>query len=294
MRPASNALRWAAFAVAALILLASLPRPSEGCTLWAATGKPVGFRGTVIAKNRDNSKGSATELRFVRREKGFAFAGLFDPEADGYVVAGINEKGLVVVNASATSLPAEKRNVAKEDLTERILVSFASVNAVVRERTMFAESHPAFYMVADAGKTAVIEVAPGGRVSVKSTRSGTLTHTNHYVSRALRGVNERPAKGSRKRLSRINHLLSRSHRPLSLEKFIALSRDGSDGHDDAIFVPCSGERNVCTLSTWVASLPKDGNPEIYLAIVKPDYTEAAERLRIDGKFWERVLPVPLP
>lgn len=133
-------------------LFAICPPPSGACTLFTAKGSMVGDRGVLIAKNRDNSKNLVTELRFVAPEKGFRFLGLFDPEADGYVVSGINEKGLTVVNASATSLPDEKRNVATEDLTDRILTTFSSVDGVLHEEAMFAASHPAFYILADTAK----------------------------------------------------------------------------------------------------------------------------------------------
>jgi isopenicillin-N N-acyltransferase like protein len=280
--------------LALLALLAFTAGPSSGCTLWAATGVNVSGNGTLVGKNRDNSKELTTVLKVVSREGGFPFIGLFDPEALGYVIAGINEKGLTVVNASAGSLPDEKRNVAKEDLTDRLLTFFSGVDGVVREEAMFAGSHPAFYMIADTEKVALIEVAPGGKTSIKVIRNGILTHTNHYTDDALLASNERPAANSRKRLKRINRLLAGSPPPLSLERFISLSEDRSDSRNDSIFRACSPETKVCTLATWVVSLPKGGFPELYLKIVKSDYTEEVKRLKLDDGFWARAPVKPDP
>jgi isopenicillin-N N-acyltransferase like protein len=274
-----------ALVLTAAALVAFTPLSSEGCTLWAATGAKVGGKGTLIAKNRDNSKDLTSELKVVSREKGFSFVGLFDPEALGYVIAGINEKGLTVVNASAGSLPDEKRNVATEDLTERLLTSFSGVDGVVREEAMFAGSHPAFYMVADAKKVALIEIAPGGKTSIKVTGNGVFTHTNHYTDSALTTANERPAANSRKRLDRINRLLADSPSPFDLDRFILLSEDRSGGASDRILRVCGPAQKVCTLATWVVSVPKVGFPELYLKIVKPDYTEEVLKLKLDDRFW---------
>ncbi len=266
-------------------LFAICPPPSGACTLFTAKGSMVGDRGVLIAKNRDNSKNLVTELRFVAPEKGFRFLGLFDPEADGYVVSGINEKGLTVVNASATSLPDEKRNVATEDLTDRILTTFSSVDGVLHEEAMFAASHPAFYILADTAKIAVVEVAPGGKISLRSTADGILTHTNHYLDRKFSGSNERPTPGSRKRLDRINGLLAGSRLPLGFEQFILLTEDKSGTGNDSIRQACGDSKKVCTLATWVAFLPREGFPELYVKIVKPGHTDEIRRFTLDAPFW---------
>jgi hypothetical protein len=269
-----------------LAFLVILPMPTaRACTLWGATGAKVIEKGTLIAKNRDNTRNLTTELRFVSRKQGFRFMGLFDPEKDGYVVSGINEKGLTVVNASAASLSEEKRNVAKEDLTDRILTSFESVDGILAEKALFVNSYPAFYMVADAGKMALIEVAPAGKVSVKVTDEGILTHTNHYVDENLSGANERGASGSRKRLDRINHMLGGRTSAFTMEQFIALSEDGKGIQNDAIRQTCGTGRKVCTLASWVAFLPKQGSPLIYVKIERPDGTFAMQRFMLDPRFW---------
>ena len=271
--------------ILALASLFALPWPVHGCTLFAACGGPVGEKGTLLAKNRDNTKGLVTELRFVDGGKGIPFVGLFDPEADGFVVAGINAKGLCVVNASAASLSKEKREVATEDLTERILRSFASAEGVAQEVAMFAGSHPAFYMAADARQIVLIEVAPGGKTSVRATENGVLTHTNHYVDKKLLSANERPTSGSARRLARINLLMDSAKPPLDLDRFILFSEDKGGALSDGVKQECSPSRKVCTLASWAIFLPKNGFPELYVKIEKADNKEEVKRLTLDSAFW---------
>ncbi len=258
---------------------------AEACTLWAATGSTVKDKGTLVAKNRDNNEGLITELRFITREKGFRFVGLFDIEADGYVVSGINEKGLSVINATAASVPDKKRNVAKEDLTERLLISFDSVDSLLKEEAMFENSHPAFYIVADTDRMALVEVAPGNKASIKISRDGIFTHTNHYLEEKLFSFNEHKTPNSRKRLDRIDHLMSSSPLPLTLEKFIAVSEDSGNNRDDSILKICDKPKKVCTLASWVIYIPKKGSPDLYVKLPGSKEPEKIYRFILDDKFW---------
>jgi len=264
----------------------------EACTLWAATGPIVKDNGTLIAKNRDNTQDLITELKFISREKGFRFVGLFDIEADGYVVSGINEKGLAVINASAESVPDEKRNVAKEDLTERLLISFDSVDSLIKEEAVFAASHPAFYIIADTGKMALVEIAPDSKVSIRISEKGIFTHTNHYTDDKLLAANEHMTPNSRKRLDRIDHLMSTSPLPLTPEQFIAVSEDSGNNSSDSILKICAISKKVCTLASWVVYMPKKGYPELYVRLLRPEQPYAVYRFILNEQFWtERFKPM---
>jgi isopenicillin-N N-acyltransferase like protein len=261
------------------------PGLAEACTIWAATGTSVKDRGTLVAKNRDNTQNLITELRFIAREKGFRFVGLFDIEADGYVVSGINEKGLSVINATAASVPDKKRNVAKEDLTERLLVTFDSVDTLLKEEEIFADSHPAFYIIADTGKMALVEVAPGSKVSIKISGDGIFTHTNHYIDEKLFSANEQKTSNSYKRLDRIDYLMSKSPLPFTLEKFIAVSEDNGNSLSDSILKVCGKVKKVCTLASWVIYMPKKGSPDLYVKLMRSKQPEKIYRFILDDKFW---------
>ncbi|MCX5813538.1 MAG: carcinine hydrolase/isopenicillin-N N-acyltransferase family protein [Proteobacteria bacterium] len=276
-----------------LVIAAAIPGPVEACTLWVATGPIVKDNGTLIAKNRDN-KQIITELKFITREKGFRFIGLFDIEAYGYVVSGINEKGLAVINASAVSVPEEKRNVAKEDLTERLLTYFDSVDSLIKEEAMFAASHPAFYIIADADKVALVEVAPGNKISMKASRDGIFTHTNHYTEEKLLSDNELATPDSRRRLDRVDYLMSTSPLPLTIEQFIAVSEDRGNSPNDSILKVCDKSKKVCTLASWVVYVPKKGFPDLYVKIMRPEQPDTIYRFILDERFWTERFKVKLP
>ena len=272
------------FCITALFCLA-FSSSARACTIWAATGEQVKDKGSIVAKNRDNLSSLYTALRFVSPEKGFSFFGIFDIEADGYVTAGINEKGLVVVNASANSVPRKKRHVATEDLTERLLTSFDSVNAVLSVKEFFQNSHPAIYIIGDASKIASVEVAPGGKTSVAIKENGILAFTNHYTDTDLLGANERSSRSSFARLKRINYLIGRHTSPFTLDDFIAFSNDRNGGSEGALWTARTLTGKIRTLASWIVYLPANGFPELYVKLANPDEPENTQRITLDSAFW---------
>jgi isopenicillin-N N-acyltransferase like protein len=244
-----------------------------GCTVWGATGQRANIKGTIIAKNRDNSPNLSTHPRLLFPLNGFKVFGLYDAEADGYIVGGINEKGLAVLNASANSVPREKRRVATEDTTERILTTFDSVNAVLSHRDIFIKSHPALYMIADPSKVAMVEVAPGGKIAIKDIESGVLAFTNHYTDANLTWANEYRSVNSEARLKRINNYLASSEKPFAVNDFVIISEDRAGGSDYALWRTGSTSGKVRTLASFIVSIPVSGLPEIYMKISNPDESD---------------------
>jgi len=260
---------------------------SRACTIFAATGDMVKNRGSIIAKNRDNLSYLYTALKFVRPENGLAFVGIFDVRADGYVTAGINEKGLTIVNASAVTVPIKKRHVATEDLTERLLTSFDSVRAVLFQRDLFQKSHPALYIMGDATQIASVEVAPQGKVAfVVRENRGRLALTNHYTHRELRDANERLSKGSVLRLRRVNYLMKSHGAPFTIDDFIAFSNDTNAGRQGALWREAHGYETTRTLAGWVVYVPTEGFPELYVKLVNSGESSSLKRMTLDGSFWE--------
>ena len=259
----------------------------RACTIWAATGEQVKGKGSLIAKNRDNLSHLYTVLKTVFPEKGFPFYGLFDIEADGYVTAGINEQGLVVVNTAANSVPRNKRLVATEDLTQRLLTSFGSVNAVLSEKDLFQKSHPAIYIIGDASKIASIEVAPGGKISVTVQEKGTLVFTNHYTNPELAGANEQSSASSSMRLKRIQHLMTRQTSPFTLDDFIAFSNDRNGGSEGALWRAPGASDTIRTLASWIIYMPPDGPPVLYVKLANPDEPERTYTITLDSAFWKQ-------
>jgi isopenicillin-N N-acyltransferase like protein len=272
-----------------LVLLAvslfCVPDQAKGCTLWAVAGSSVKDRGTLMAKNRDNTSNLRTRLQYREPGRGFRFVALFDLEEGGYVVSGINEMGLAVTNAAAGSVPRKKRDVAKGDLTEAILTGYGSVDSVLADSGAFEASHPAFYMLADAAKMALIEIAPGGRVFKTVREKGSLTHTNHYIHREFLKANEQTSKSSEARLRRINHLLKKRRSPLAIDDFIAMSDDRHGSPHNSIWRTGTPDRKVRTLGTFIVSIPRAGSPELFVRTVNEGDEKEVYRLTLDSSFW---------
>ena len=271
-----------------LFILTSAPA-LDACTLWAAAGEQVAHGGCLIAKNRDwmPEKG---EVRLVSSSKGHRFLGLF-PIRDGKsrgCVAGINERGLVVVTASAGSIPRAERIKGGSGLMRKLLTDFSTVEEVLANGSLFSRTHPSMYLVADRNRTAWIEVAPEGKFSARSTGSGMLAHTNHYLDETLIDANRKIGKSSRTRLERISELLERRKAPLTLENFIAFSQDRRDGPDDSLWRTGGKPEGQRTLASWIVSLPPAAPPDIYVRLANPNEPERTIQITLDGPFWKRM------
>jgi hypothetical protein len=257
------------------------------CTIWAATGDQVKGKGSLIAKNRDNLSRLYTAPKTVFPEKGYSFYGLFDTEADGYVTAGINEQGLVVVNTAANSVPRNKRLVATEDLTRRLLTSFGSVDAVLLEKDLFQKSYPAIYIIGDTSKIASIEVAPGGKVSVTVREKGTLVFTNHYTNPELAVANEQSSTSSLMRLKRIQFLVARQTSSFTLDDFVTFSNDRNGGSEGALWRTAGTPDTIRTLASWIVYIPPEGSPLLYVRLSNPNEPEQTHTVVLDSAFWKQ-------
>ncbi len=259
---------------------------SRACTLWAAAGEKVRGQGTILAKNRDY-KPEKSELRLIIPDKGFKYLGIFPVEGSGFqgLVAGVNEKGLAIVSATAGSISKTKRNKGTKGLNERILASFESVDSVTADTAMLKKSHPVFYMVADKNKAAVIEVATDGKTAVKTVENGILFHTNHYLDELLTNANEKIGTSSLKRLDRIGYLLKNHSEQFSMEDFILFGSDTAEGPDNSIWRTGGSPKKERTLATWIVLIPKQGNPELYIKFANPGQPEFELDMKLDTSFW---------
>jgi isopenicillin-N N-acyltransferase like protein len=270
----------------ALLFLLAPVTYLTACTLWGATGARTKDGGTLIAKNRDKEPSQHGELRTVVR-KGHRFLGLYytDVEKRRSIAGGINDSGLCLLGASAGSVPREERNKGGRGLSEHILTSFDSVDAVLKNQKMFAGTHPVFYIIGDRSKIATVEVAPGGKFRVRSTDNGILCHTNHYLDEKLLRANDKIGTSSLARLKRIQELMTTHASPFTLEDFITFSEDRHDGPDRSIWRTGSTPDKERTLATWIASIPKNGSPALYVKLANTGEPERTYNLKLDSSFW---------
>jgi hypothetical protein len=267
--------------IVALFWLLS-PQPSEACTLWGAVGASVQRGGALIAKNRDWVPDHFQELAVLRPATGFQSLVLraVGGEEPG-VKAGVNEKGLVVVSATASQVPRAERDKAgqRKGLMSHLLATCAGVDEVLKNITLFYR--PAFYLIADRRELAAIEVAPDGQRSVTRRDSGTLSHTNHYCAIDSQTIRQKPGPSSRARLARIDELLKTHPQPYSIDDFIRFSADQNAGPDDSIWRTGSDPTNRRTLSTWIVALPLKDSPQLYLRTANPEESEQICRLSVN-------------
>ncbi len=270
--------------------------PVNACTLWGSVEKSNNGYGRVIfAKNRDWSYKESTLIKKFQPKKGLRYFGIFG-EKDGKstgVKAGINEKGLVVLSATASSLPKKERIYrGKEKITINgyILSNYSDVDEVLKNEEIFSRCNPAFLVVGDRNKAVVLEIAPGGIYSYKIVKSGVFYHTNHYfLTPGFDKYNKKPVESSRTRLSRIRSLLGKKEKGRTIEDFIRISKNEDDGPDNSLWRKGSSPEKSRTLAAFIVEIPEKGFPVVYIR--RADYGKPIEEKRfvIEDSFWETEL-----
>jgi isopenicillin-N N-acyltransferase like protein len=270
------------------LLLPSVP-PARACTLFAAAGESVQGGGAIIAKNRDREP-QVSVLRVLTPKDGYkqlALVGSGGPQAPA--VAGINEKGLVVVDALPSCLPDDDQKVCGAvPLTQALLTRCASVDEVLAQKNLLAASYPVFEMVADARQVAWIEIAPAGLVAVKVCEQGVLCHTNHYLAPELSWANQLRCRSSRVRGRRIGELLATHPGPFTFADFLVFSQDRHNGPDKSINRLGRTAAETRTLATFVVQLA-DAAPHVFVRISNPGEPDKIVNLTLEPALWTKGL-----
>ncbi len=252
-------------------ILCPLPFPASACTLFGAAGDSVQDSGTIVAKVRD-WRPEPQQFVMCRPSGGYAYYGL---EAGRHrtLNMGINEKGLFIGRATAGSIPKKERLAMPHFKSEKglqtpawVLENCASVEEAAASQDAFVE--PAIYILADRMKTAVLEIAPEGKRTMRLVTSGTVFHTNHYVEPETEPFNKRFGESSGERYQRVHDLLEErqaggKHR-LSLEDFVKIAHDKSAGPDNSIWRTGSKPEGTQTVAFMAVRIPPAGNPVIHI------------------------------
>ena len=180
--------------------------------MWGIAGESSASGGTIIAKNRDWAPDHTQKLKIINPKKGNRYFGLFaEGNNDSGIKAGINDKGLSVISASASSIPRKVRDTQTDvsGIISGILVKYNFVNELLVDKKIFSHARAGFLFVSDKKQIAIIEIGFEGKsYSVKTTGSGLVFHTNHYLDEKLLKENRKIGKSSLKRLERIGKLLA--------------------------------------------------------------------------------------
>jgi hypothetical protein len=258
-------------------------QPAAACTLWGAAGTAVDGGGTLVAKNRDWAPDHRQELSVMRPAQGYralllkAVGG-----AEPGVKAGVNEKGLVIVSATASQVPGTQRKATrqKKELMSFFLATCASVDELLNRIERLRR--PVFYLAGDRKEIVLIEAAAGGKRSVRRRDSGTLHHTNHYCIFDPPDIQRKPGASSTQRYARIGELLKDPPAPFTMDDFIRFSTDVAAGPDNSIWRTGSGPSHKRTLATWLVSVPTGGSPQLYLKTADPGEPERICRISVEA------------
>jgi hypothetical protein len=270
--------------LAALLAFALTALPTPACTLWGAAGAAAGG-GTLISKNRDWKPDHTQYLKMVRPKKGLAYFGLFaEGNDEPGLKAGVNERGLTIISASS-NIPRKTRaqQMGEHGLMRRILEKYDSVDTLVADAPqVFSYAYAAFLLVSDRTKVLTVEVGLDGKYAVNVTKSGPVTHTNHYLDPQLAALyNRKSEPSSNTRLARVGTLLAQSSKPFTLDQFSAISRDHHDGADNSLW------RNgrAYTMASWIVDSPTIGAPRLRVVIANPGEAERTREFVLDRAFW---------
>lgn len=260
------------------------------CTLWSAIGDSTKDNVTLIAKNRDWEPDHIQKIEKVISKSGYTFLGIIvENGKEPGTKTGINQKGLIVVTASAGSIPKKERDAIKnkKNLLRTLLTKYESVDAIINDQKIFEGSRPMFYMAADKDNIAYIEVAIDSKYSIKKINSGVLFHANHYLDENLLYSNKNIGKSSLARYERISYLLQNGNKQFSMDDFIAISGDQNNGPDKSIWRTGSKPNITRTLATWIAALPKNDFPIIYIKLANPNQEIKEYKIKLDNDFWNK-------
>ncbi|KYZ75103.1 hypothetical protein AXX12_13060 [Anaerosporomusa subterranea] len=266
-----------------LLLLLWLPVNVQACTLWAAAGDAVEGGGTLLVKNRDWPPNHQQQLRLVNPSKGYRYFGLFATGAEPGLKAGINEQGLTVVSATASSIPwVERKQMMKgKAALPELLKSCATVDEALLRTDLFVNAH--FLMLADKKQVAYVEIGPEGKYATRTETRGRLAHTNHYVESDMLWANRKVGSSSQTRYDRISSLLDEV-KAFSLADFISFSQDQVAGPDNSIWRTGGNPKAARTLATWIVYLPVEGDALVYVRLANPDATESVNQYRLTDIF----------
>ena len=240
-------------------------REASPCTLFGAIGDSVRGGGVLIGKTRDRAEKSEQAFVEVVPKGGYRYRGI-SMRGVKRVTSGINEKGLVVVSAAASSVEKE----GKVTTVGKILSKASSVDEVMAMVRKGEIQGPIYYLAGDIHKIALLEVIDRHRYDSLVKEDGVLCHTNHFILKEVRDFNRKIGASSQARLNRIEELLKGG--PFTKEQFVAFSRDHFNG---------PGNSSICrhfekgvrgserTVSAAVYTLRKGEAPEIWVSPGQP-------------------------
>lgn len=269
-----------------LVVFAFAAARLNACTLWGAAGTAAAGGGTIISKNRDQKPDHTQELRMRRSGNGHAYFGLYAVGGtEPGIKAGVNEKGLTVVTATASSISKNLRDnqPGKHGVIIALLSGCATCDEVLAKKNeIFPNTRTMFIMIADRKKILMVEVGLGGKYALRVVENDVVFHTNHFLDPLLSEFNIKIGPSSSARFARISQLMKTVTRPCTMDSFAAISKDRHDGPDNSLWRTGKNER---TLASWIIETPAQGAPKLRVVLANPGEQEQTHTFILDQKFW---------
>jgi len=262
-------------------IIMSLSVSAQACTLFAAHGTEVAEGGSLIAKNRDYTPGAQVVKLYPKNDKNkYAVYALYGNRGSGpanICVGGVNEKGLAVMVAMASSIPkAQREAMPKRAIVRNMLSSCATVEEALAMNCL----GPRFLMVADSKEIACIEIGENGAKEIKRMTNGTLSHTNHYLSDSMQNLNIRVKESSAVRYARIQELLQEDGQPYNIESFKSFCEDKTAGPNNSIWRVGLGPTKSQTLASFIVKIRNEDDFDVYLKYRKYPNEQGREKILV--------------
>ncbi len=270
---------------ALVLLVLSAATPLRSCTLWGIAGDEADG-GTLISKNRDWKPDHTQVLKLRRNSTGYAYFGLYaEGNAEPGIKSGVNEKGLTVVTASASSVPKATRDhqPGKHGVLATLLARYASCDEIVaKQEAIFGTARTGFFLISDRRKILMVEVGMDGKFALRTVAQGRVVHTNHFLEKSLEEFNVKIGPSSATRLGRITELVAAATPPLTLAAIATMSKDRHDGPDNSLWRTGKSSR---TMSSWIVATPAQGAPRLRVVLANPGQPEEVRVYLLDANFW---------
>ena len=271
--------------LACVVVLGMFVFTLNACTLWGVVCDNAAG-GTILSKNRDWKPDHTQVLKMNRSGKGYAYFGLYAVGGtEPGIKEGVNEKGLTVVTASASSIPQSKRDnqPGKHSVISKLLSGYSSCDEVLAKKDeIFSVTRAMFIMISDSTKILVVEVGLEGQYAIKTIETGSAVHTNHFLEEKLSVFNTKIGSSSATRLERITELLKTASPSHTIESFSKISRDQHAGPDNSLW---RTGQNGATLSSWIIETPSHDRPKLKVVMANPGKPEETHTFVLDQKFW---------
>lgn len=254
--------------ICSILLVLSLAAASGATTLWGITGDNVVNGGTLIAQNFDYNPKCSIKVQFVvSKTTGYRYLAdiLSGPGINSGVQSGINEKGLAVTSAAAPLKSATSE--AKPGFSEWALSGYGSVDDLLADKDKAGDFAPGYYMIADSGKIALIEIAARNQVNAQEVTEGDACYSKNDIA-----------------YRRIKELMAGHPGLFGLDDLVTYSQDRHNGPKNSLWRTGTTQTSERTLATWVVSLPDSGAPQAYIRLANTNEGKNG-RLTLDDNFW---------